>query len=419
MNRKQRLKKLSDMSSIVQDGKDFVNMIAPGTFTPAPATPTSKIDLTQKTPDDAAKKPDAQLDVAGAVSYNIKSEETFKTHEDKIKKLLGTTANWNTPEFAQAVYSWQKSNGLTGKWMDGKFGPLTMNELAKTDPELKEKYNSQSMAAFLPGGKVKLRLTGYWPFTARPDERKMEGGIFDRKMPKGFADKPDSKQYQAHVLHTAEQHLADPIKHPFVSLSGDDAIWPYGQEIDIPWTDNKTLRGRVVDTGSHFRGAGKMYRTPGYEPIDVCVNSSQTKVPLHVTAQIVGGSGLKQPNLVAFNKATKRIKNAKQQARMLLLLKKGEHERARAIVQSFLTTMQKEINPAAKVISFKPLASHQIRVKYISPVWDEPQTILLLRMSAGHWADNFEVWYAADPTPGQYNREILRFTINPVTGELK
>lgn len=134
---------------------------------------------------------------------------------------------------------------------------------------------------------VDLRLTGYWPFTARDDEKKMEGGVFDRKMPSAYKDKPDSQQYKDHILHTVEQHLADPISHPFVSLSGDDAIWPYGQKLLIPWTEGRTIVGRVVDTGSHFRGVTKVYRVAGKEPIDVCVDSSKTVVPKIVQAQIV------------------------------------------------------------------------------------------------------------------------------------
>lgn len=299
--RQERLSKLADLESVIKNimpGEDKPNELKPAT---AP----------QKLPTD--------FNPSTAVSYNTRSEETFKTHEADIKKILGTAADWKSPEFAQAVYDWQKSNGLTGKWVDGKFGPLTMSTMTKLNPELKEKYTADAVAPWLPDGKVKLRLTGYWPFTARPDERKMEGGIFDRKMPKGYADKPESPQYQAHVLHTAEQHLADPIKHPFVSLSGDDAIWPYGQELLIPWTNGQTLRGRVVDTGSHFRGAGKVYRSPGYEPIDVCVDSAQTKVPQHVVAQIVGGQPKQTMPPAVAHKISQRIKLAKRKARMLIL----------------------------------------------------------------------------------------------------
>lgn len=132
---------------------------------------------------------------------------------------------------------------------------------------------------------VQLRLTGYWPFAATDAEKKMEGGLQDRK---------------GQPLHTVEDYLAG--KADFVSLSGDDAIWPYGQRVNIPWTDGKTILGRVVDTGSHFRGANKVYRLAGTEPIDVCVASSATVVPKVVTAQIVAGDNNEKGKSVAVNK---------------------------------------------------------------------------------------------------------------------
>lgn len=112
------------------------------------------------------------------------------------------------------------------------------------------------------GNTVKAHLTGYWPFTARADEKKMEGGTKDRK---------------GKLLHTLEQHLTDPAKHPYVSVSGDDSVWPYGQRISINAFPGAVFR--VVDTGSHFRGIGKVYRVAGEEPLDICVNSSKTTVP--------------------------------------------------------------------------------------------------------------------------------------------
>lgn len=122
---------------------------------------------------------------------------------------------------------------------------------------------------------VNLRLTGYWPFTARADERKLEGGVNDRK---------------GRPLHTVEDFFAGRADH--VSLSGDDSIFPYGQRIDIPWGD-RTIIGRVTDTGGHFRGAGKLIRVTGYEPIDVCVESSATKIPkILVNATLVPGDAL-------------------------------------------------------------------------------------------------------------------------------
>lgn len=140
------------------------------------------------------------------------------------------------------------------------------------------------------------RLTGYWPFSARPDERTMEGGKFDRKMPEGYKNKPDSPQYKKHVLHTVEDYLAG--KSDFVSLSGDDQVWPYGQKVLIPW-NGKMIVGRVVDTGSHFRGTTKVYRAMGSEPLDICVDSSATKVPKLLTAQIVPGDNFESGKAVA------------------------------------------------------------------------------------------------------------------------
>lgn len=134
-------------------------------------------------------------------------------------------------------------------------------------------------------GRVQLRLTGYWPFTARDDEKKMEGGVNDRK------GKP---------LYSLEQHLADPVKYPYVSLSGDDAIWPYGQRVIIDAWPNAIFR--VVDTGSHFRGLSKIYRVTGAEPIDVCVNSSKTVVPKISMAKIVAGDNFDKGKAVASGK---------------------------------------------------------------------------------------------------------------------
>lgn len=154
---------------------------------------------------------------------------------------------------------------------------------------------SPSVVASLP--KVNLRLTGYWPFTARSDEKKMEGGVFDRMMPPGkYKNDPTSQQYKDHILHTVEDYLAGTA--PFVSLSGDDAIWPYAQAVRIPWTNGGTILGRVVDTGSHFRGINKLYRAVGFEPIDVCVASSSTVVPTKVEAQIVPGDNFATKGLM-------------------------------------------------------------------------------------------------------------------------
>jgi hypothetical protein len=136
-----------------------------------------------------------------------------------------------------------------------------------------------------PGDKgvIDVRLTGYWPFTARDDEKKMEGGVNDRK---------------GNRLHTLEQHLADSVAHPYVSVSGDDAVFPYGQRVEISAWPKAVFR--VVDTGGHFRGAGKIYRALGREPLDICVDSDKTPVPkTSTTARIVAGDNFERGKAVA------------------------------------------------------------------------------------------------------------------------
>jgi hypothetical protein len=140
-----------------------------------------------------------------------------------------------------------------------------------------------------PPTKVSLRLTTYWPFTAKAHERKREGGTEDRT---------------GRPLHTLEQHKADPSAHPYVSLAGDDAIWPYGQRLIIPAL-GENLIFRIVDTGGNFRGPGKVIRAAGYEPIDVCVQSSATKLPPTVEAFIVPGDNFEKAAPVQVARITK------------------------------------------------------------------------------------------------------------------
>jgi hypothetical protein len=141
--------------------------------------------------------------------------------------------------------------------------------------------SSTAFARRRAGNTVKLRLTGYWPFSARPDERGMEGGKSDRV---------------GNPLYTLEDFQAG--KAPYVSLSGDDAAWPYGQRIEIDEFPGVIFR--VVDTGSHFSSKkNKTYKEEGYEPIDVCVNSSSTKLPKTATAHIVKGDNFEKGKQVS------------------------------------------------------------------------------------------------------------------------
>lgn len=150
------------------------------------------------------------------------------------------------------------------------------------------------------GGTFLARTTGYWPYkegmTAK--ERLMEGIPFDRKAPAICKTNPNDPSCKVHAIHTLEQHLADPVAHPFVSVSGDDAIFPYGQRLVISAWPNAVFR--VVDTGGHFRGIQKVYRIVGLEPLDVAVNSPTTFVPkTAVSVRIVAGDNFEHGKAVA------------------------------------------------------------------------------------------------------------------------
>lgn len=131
-------------------------------------------------------------------------------------------------------------------------------------------------------GVFNARLTGYWPKSATPDERKMEGGLKDRK---------------GQPLHTLEDHLADPGAHPYVSVAGDYDIFPYGQRLVVGAWPKAVFR--VVDTGGHFHGASKLYRIAGYEPLDINVDSSTTIVPKTSLVRIVVGDNFESGRAVA------------------------------------------------------------------------------------------------------------------------
>lgn len=122
-----------------------------------------------------------------------------------------------------------------------------------------------------------IHATGYWPFTARPDEVQMEGGTKDRK---------------GNPLYTLEMFQAG--QAPFVSVSGDLTIFPYGQRISIAEWPGVIFR--ITDTGSHFHGAGKVYRVAGREPLDICVQSSSTKVVANTDATIFPGDHFDKPS---------------------------------------------------------------------------------------------------------------------------
>lgn len=156
-------------------------------------------------------------------------------------------------------------------------------------------------AAVLSGGKFAVRATGYWPFSATESEKKMEGGVEGAAAWNGkrVVDPQTGKRIQ---LHTLEDHLSFFNPYPYVSVSADPTIFPFGQKLLVNWFD-KTIVARVVDTGGHFRGAGKVYRVLGQEPLDFCVATSKTPVPKKgVFATIVSGDNWEGGKLVALEK---------------------------------------------------------------------------------------------------------------------
>jgi hypothetical protein len=86
-----------------------------------------------------------QFNIDAAVAYNTKSEQYFKKYEADIKRILNTSAEWNSPEFAKATYDWQQKNGFSGKWVDGKLGPHTVGKMAENDPALKNSYDAYAV----------------------------------------------------------------------------------------------------------------------------------------------------------------------------------------------------------------------------------------------------------------------------------
>lgn len=133
-------------------------------------------------------------------------------------------------------------------------------------------------------GLFQARVTGYWPVAedASEAEKKMEGGAEGAAMWRGHrvVDPTTGKRVKLHTLEEAQAGKA-----PYVSVSGDPEAWPFGQLVYLDeWPG---IAFRVVDTGSHFKGAGKVYRAFGHEPLDVRVASPSTKVSAITAGRIV------------------------------------------------------------------------------------------------------------------------------------
>lgn len=127
------------------------------------------------------------------------------------------------------------------------------------------------------GTTFNARLTGYWPKQAglSAAERLMEGKDVNSR---------------SGALYTLEDYQRGGA--PYVSVSGDDAIFPWGQLIHIDAYPGVPFR--VVDTGGNFRGLKKVYRVFGREPLDICVDSSSTVLTRNVVVSIVAGDDMRK-----------------------------------------------------------------------------------------------------------------------------
>lgn len=101
----------------------------------------------------------------------------------------------------------------------------------------------------------------------------MEGGQHDR---------------MGQPLYTLEAYQRG--EAPYVSVSGDYNAWPYGQRIDLDAYPGVVFR--IVDTGSHFVGPGKVYRDSAREPLDICVESSKSPITTRASAIVYEGDVL-------------------------------------------------------------------------------------------------------------------------------
>ena len=177
--------------------------------------------------------------------------------------------------------------------------------------------NAVALPPGAPSSSIKARLTTYYPFQKglTDAQRKMEGG------PKGAAGwpKPGSggKRPWPEVhdpatggrvqLATLEMHLSDPARYPFCACAGDPSVWPFGQRVAFDAFPRAVFR--IVDTGGNFKELNKVVRVAGLEPIDICVNTTDSRkqlgIPQTAEARIVSGDNWQRGAAVAFDRAGK------------------------------------------------------------------------------------------------------------------
>ena len=119
-------------------------------------------------------------------------------------------------------------------------------------------------------------LTEYHP-DAPAHKRKLEGGPNDRH-----------PGIDKHPVISWEQHAADPKTYPFVTVASDLELRgckvPYGARLYLE--SYPDVEFRLMDTGSHFFGKGKVIRKPGHEPFDVATKyQTDAGARLHISGK--------------------------------------------------------------------------------------------------------------------------------------
>jgi hypothetical protein len=113
-----------------------------------------------------------------------------------------------------------------------------------------------------------IHVTMYYkPFAGMTEkQKKMEGGATDARG-NPLCSLEDYLSGDAEYVSLARDYLAGPP-------GGDKRFVKYGTRVRIPQIEGLMgwdyIEFRLVDTGGHFFGKGKVIKVNGAEPIDVC-----------------------------------------------------------------------------------------------------------------------------------------------------
>lgn len=365
--RDERLQKLADMSDTFESA--FRHLKDYGTDLFKAFTSEDKPDTNQ--PSTYATKPTGQFNVAEAVSYNTKNEPYFQKYEADIKRVLGTSSDWKSEDFAKSVYNWQEKNGLTGKWLDGKFGPITMDKLSKQDPVLAKSYDAyEALKTKHLNDKPYSRVMN---LTAEVDRIRREmgatdiplsmlmgwiqvesgGRINDLTTSAGFreaglfqiseeeaksigADQDRILKDQDYAIRTGIELVRHHAAKLDQILAQNPKVQPYFSKTanpDLYWrlvmfgfsAGDGTLSKLVTNmanSGQEFKSWDDVMRYASYNPYGY--KHSPIKWTYHINRAFNLGDQMvpqqqQQQQMVANIRAKQRIKNAKREARMLVL----------------------------------------------------------------------------------------------------